>query len=184
VKGHSVRRGNARQLCPPSPAPASIEKLRAIGGSKSFQHRNHVPPGQLYACAPRIGCFTPNARRCEIVHTRLTTSTAEREDAPHAVTPATGLIAAIRPGTRHNPSAQRRGVAALQPSTHRRRPSPPASTPGWIKSLLRTQPAPPAASGRNLPEQIAETGVTRRAERNLWPERAPQAVTAATPTGW
>src|SRR5712691_1736033 len=107
-----------------------------------------------------------------------------RGDAPHSVIRTTLLITVISPGARHHPSAQRRAVAALQPSTHRRRQSPRASTPGQRKTLSRTQPAPRAAGGRNLPEQLAETGVARRAERNLWPEQAPQAVTAATPAGW
>jgi hypothetical protein len=39
------------------------------------------------------------------------------EHTPHAVTPATRLIAEIRPGARLNPSAQRHTVATLQPST-------------------------------------------------------------------
>jgi hypothetical protein len=39
------------------------------------------------------------------------------ENAPHAVTPTTRLIAEIRPGARHNTSAQRHTVATLQPST-------------------------------------------------------------------
>jgi hypothetical protein len=67
VKGHSVRRDNASQLCPPTPrVPASIRKLGAIWGSESLKHRNLTPSGGIYACARTIECFTQNARRCKI----------------------------------------------------------------------------------------------------------------------
>ena len=80
MKGHSVRRGNASQLCPPTPrAPTSIQKLRAIGGSESYKHRNPTPSYGLHARVRTFGCFTQNARRREIVYTRLEASTAERE---------------------------------------------------------------------------------------------------------
>jgi hypothetical protein len=45
VKGHSVRRGNASQLCPLVTRAASVRKLRGISGRGIFRHRGRGAPG-------------------------------------------------------------------------------------------------------------------------------------------
>ncbi len=138
--------GQRPPALPSSRAPTAIEKLRAIGGSKSFQHRNHVPPGQLYACAPTIECFTQNARRCEIVHTRLTRSAAERGRTArrHAGNTVDHCDQSRRSTQPQCPAA--RGCSS--PAQHTASKGKPTGLHPWLeKNSFRTQPAPRAAGG-------------------------------------